>query len=140
MECRVRRVDRHFTPVDRHSPVYRMLPPVSTPWYPAASTPVPGVPPLPPAHRQGPRLYFRAPNRCTGIRYPFPLREPWPRIIGIPLLGTLLGLIYNDPPYEVWRFLLSIAITGIIWMGDYAIIMAMRRRLPEADRPGNGSC
>jgi len=67
-----------------------------------------------------------------GIRYPFPLREPWPRIIGIPLLGTLLGLIYNDPPYQVWRFLLSIAITGVIWMGDYAIIMAMRRRLPEA--------
>ncbi len=58
------------------------------------------------------------------------LREPWPRIIGIPLLGLAFGLIYNHPPNHPGHILVSVLMTGLIWQGDFMLIMALRKRLP----------
>ncbi len=59
-----------------------------------------------------------------------PFREPWSRIIGIPLLGLGLGLIYNRPPSPISHVLISVLVTGVIWHGDYTLMMALRKRLP----------
>lgn len=61
------------------------------------------------------------------------LIEPWPRIIGIPILGSLLTFVYNDAPYMAMHFLVSIGITGIIWQGDYLIITRFRKTYPKLE-------
>jgi hypothetical protein len=63
----------------------------------------------------------------------FLLREPWPRIVGIPLLGMALCTVFNDPPYTPLKFVVSILITGTIWQGDYMIISWLRRSYPRLE-------
>ncbi len=61
------------------------------------------------------------------------LVEPWPRIIGIPLLGCMLTFAFNSPPYTAIHFLVSITITGIIWQCDYMIIIWFRKTYPKLE-------
>ena len=64
------------------------------------------------------------------------LREPWPRVIGIPVLGFLLTFVFNEPPYVPYHFVKSILIVGVMWQGDYLIMMALRKRWPGLEVTG----
>lgn len=66
----------------------------------------------------------------SGNTFRFLLREPWPRIIGIPIVGAVLTFFYRGPDLGLMEFALSIVITGIVWQGCYFIIMGFRRRWP----------
>ncbi len=63
---------------------------------------------------------------------PFP-REPWSRIIGIPLVGLLLTTLYHDPPYRWQDIAQAVLTTGIIWQSDYWILCAYRKKFPGVE-------
>lgn len=58
------------------------------------------------------------------------LREPWPRIIGIPVVGFLLTFAFRDGQLGVLQFGITLLFTGIIWQGCYLIIGWFRKRYP----------
>lgn len=62
------------------------------------------------------------------VRSPF--REPWPRVIGIPVLGTLMSFIYNEDPLQPLYWAKAVIITGLFWQSDYWIIQRLRRTWP----------
>lgn len=65
-----------------------------------------------------------------------PLKEPWPRIIGIPLVALALGLLFHDGGLT-WRdYGIGLLITGLIWQGCYMIILRFRKRFPGFERTG----
>ncbi|MBK8227953.1 MAG: histidine kinase [Flavobacteriales bacterium] len=64
------------------------------------------------------------------------LQEPWPRIIGIPLVALALGTLFHDQPLNALDFLITVIITGLIWQGCYMIITAFRKRFPGFERTG----
>ncbi len=57
--------------------------------------------------------------------------EPWPRIIGIPILGAFLCTVFNEPPYTIDKLSISVLITAFMWQGDYMIIIFFRKRWPK---------
>jgi hypothetical protein len=62
------------------------------------------------------------------------LREPWPRLIGIPLVALALATLFHDGPLT-WRdYAITVGITGLIWQGCFSIISAYRRRFPGFER------
>lgn len=65
-----------------------------------------------------------------------PLREPWPRIIGIPVVALALATLFDEGPF-IWRdYAITVLVTGIIWQGCYTIISAYRRRFAGFERTG----
>ncbi|MBL7940580.1 MAG: histidine kinase [Flavobacteriales bacterium] len=62
------------------------------------------------------------------------LKEPWPRIIGIPLVALALSVLFNDRPWSVRDYLITVFITGIIWQGCFTIISFFRKRFPGFER------
>ena len=65
-----------------------------------------------------------------------PLREPWPRIIGIPLVALLLAVLFHPGPLNVRDYSITVLITGVIWQGCFLIISAYRDRYPGFERTG----
>ena len=63
---------------------------------------------------------------------PFP-REPWSRIVGIPLVGVLLTTLYHDAPYAWQDFTQAILTTALIWQADYSILCGYRRLFPGVE-------
>lgn len=64
-----------------------------------------------------------------------PLREPWPRILGIPVVALLLMVLFH--PRTEWsapNYGIGVLITGVIWQGCYLIIGHYRRRYPGFER------
>lgn len=64
------------------------------------------------------------------------LQEPWPRIIGIPLVALALATLFHDQPLNARDFMITVLITGLIWQGCYMIITAFRKRFPGFERTG----
>jgi hypothetical protein len=62
------------------------------------------------------------------------LKEPWPRILGIPLVALALGLLFHDEPLTWRSYAIMVLITGLIWQGCFTIISAYRRRFPGFER------
>ena len=62
------------------------------------------------------------------------LREPWPRLIGIPLVALALGLLFHEEPLTWGNYGVMVLITGLIWQGCFTIISAYRRRFPGFER------
>lgn len=63
-----------------------------------------------------------------------PFREPWPRIIGIPLVAAVLTILFHGGKPTATDFTISLLVTGIIWQGCYTIILGFRRRLPSMEQ------
>ncbi|MGV3638163.1 MAG: sensor histidine kinase [Flavobacteriales bacterium] len=63
-----------------------------------------------------------------------PFREPWSRIIGIPLLAVILSFAFHTELPTALGFAITIGITAIIWQGSYMIIGYFRRRYPGFER------
>jgi len=60
------------------------------------------------------------------------LKEPWPRIIGIPVVSLLIALIsYSGFNFELSDYLLTILFTAVMWNGDYFIIKSFRTTWPS---------
>lgn len=58
------------------------------------------------------------------------LKEPWPRIIGIPLVALALATLFDDQPLSPFGYAITVLITGVIWQGCFVIINHFRKRLP----------
>lgn len=65
---------------------------------------------------------------------PHPLREPWPRIIGIPVAALVLTALFHDRPFNARDYAITLLITGVIWQGCYLIIGWYRLRIPGIER------
>lgn len=65
-----------------------------------------------------------------------PFREPWPRIIGIPLLAVVLSVTFHTELPTMLGFAITLGITAVIWQGCYMIIGHFRRRFPGIERTG----
>lgn len=65
-----------------------------------------------------------------------PFREPWPRIIGIPVLALVLSFLFHTGLPSPLRFSITLGITAIIWQGCFMIISLYRRRFPGISRTG----
>ncbi len=66
---------------------------------------------------------------------PFKLyREPWPRIIGIPLIGILLAIIYSDGHWTFWHSIKPMVFTGLMWNLDYYLISLSRKKWPGVEQ------
>ena len=63
-----------------------------------------------------------------------PFREPWPRIIGIPLVALVLMVVPDHVPFTLRNYSITLLITGLIWQGCYHIINFYRKRLPGFER------
>ncbi|MBL7946744.1 MAG: histidine kinase [Flavobacteriales bacterium] len=59
-----------------------------------------------------------------------PFREPWPRIIGIPLVALLLTLLFHDEPFAWSTYGIGLIITALIWQGSFWIISGYRIQYP----------
>jgi hypothetical protein len=64
------------------------------------------------------------------------LREPWPRILGIPLVALVLAVFTHPWPFTLRGYLITLVITGVIWQGCFSIINAFRKRYPGVDHVG----
>jgi two-component system, LytTR family, sensor kinase len=63
-------------------------------------------------------------------------QEPWPRIIGIPLLAVVLSFLFHTEMPTVLGFTITLGITAVIWQGCYMIIGYFRQRYPGFERTG----
>lgn len=63
-----------------------------------------------------------------------PFREPWPRIIGIPLVALVLMVVPDHVPLTLRNYGITLLITGLIWQGCYTIITILRERYPGFER------
>lgn len=63
-------------------------------------------------------------------------QEPWPRIIGIPLLAIVLSFLFHTEMPTVLGFTITLGITAVIWQGCYMIIGYFRQRYPGFERTG----
>ena len=59
-----------------------------------------------------------------------PFREPWPRIIGIPMVALLLTVLFHDEPFAWETYGIGLLITALIWQGSFWIIGGYRIRYP----------
>lgn len=62
--------------------------------------------------------------------------EPWPRIIGIPILGTLMSFLHNEEPLHPLYWMKAIIITFLFWQSDYLIIQRLRLIWPGVKETG----
>jgi sensor histidine kinase YesM len=67
------------------------------------------------------------------MKISFLIKEPWPRIIGIPILGVVAALLHNGWPIQFESFLQATVFTVVMWNGDYFIIKFFRKRWPSLD-------
>lgn len=58
------------------------------------------------------------------------LKEPWPRIIGIPLVALALAGTFHPVPLSLRDYAITVLITGIMWQGCFIIITHFRKRFP----------
>ncbi|MEM9050838.1 MAG: histidine kinase [Bacteroidota bacterium] len=61
-------------------------------------------------------------------------KEPWPRIIGIPLVSLVTTFIYNEGIFSWEKFLVSMIFVGVMWNGDYFLITLLRKKFPLLDQ------
>ncbi len=64
----------------------------------------------------------------------FLLREPWPRIIGIPLVALVLSYLFHGSVPTLMEYGITLLITAIIWQGCYTIIRSYRKAFPGLER------
>lgn len=65
------------------------------------------------------------------------LREPWPRIIGIPLVALVLMLLSGPgEEFTLLNYSISLLITAAIWQGCYVIVGRFRQRYPGFEHTG----
>lgn len=64
------------------------------------------------------------------------LQEPWPRIIGIPLLAVVLSFLFHTGLPTLLSFFITLGVTAVIWQGCYMIIGHFRKRFPGFERTG----
>lgn len=62
------------------------------------------------------------------------LKEPYPRIIGVPLVGILLTFVLGKDPYSFSEFFKSISIVGIMWNADFYLLQFYRKRYPKLNQ------
>ncbi|MGB6035842.1 MAG: histidine kinase [Cryomorphaceae bacterium] len=67
------------------------------------------------------------------MKISFLIKEPWPRIIGIPIVGLIAGSLHNGWPVPFESFLQATVFTAVMWNGDYYIIKFFRNRWPSLD-------
>lgn len=60
----------------------------------------------------------------------FLLREPWPRIIGIPLVALALSSVFHSDKPGALGYIITLVITGVIWQGSFMIINWFRLHYP----------
>ncbi len=61
------------------------------------------------------------------------IKEPWPRIIGIPIVGVIAASLHNGWPVPFESFFQATIFTAVMWNGDYYIIKLFRKRWPSLD-------
>jgi len=61
------------------------------------------------------------------------IKEPWPRIIGIPIVGVIAAALHNGWPIPIESFLQATIFTAVMWNGDYYIIKLFRKRWPSLE-------
>jgi hypothetical protein len=61
------------------------------------------------------------------------IKEPWPRVIGIPIVSLIAVLMYAGWPFTVNDYLKSLVFTFVFWNGDFYIIDTLRKRWPSID-------
>jgi two-component system LytT family sensor kinase len=58
--------------------------------------------------------------------------EPWPRILGIPLVALILNFLIDGFAENGFQeYLVNLLFVSIMWNGDYFIIMSFRKVYPE---------
>ncbi|MCZ4407681.1 histidine kinase [Cryomorphaceae bacterium 1068] len=67
------------------------------------------------------------------MKISFLIKEPWPRIIGIPIVGVIAAWLHNGWPLPFESFLQATVFTAVMWNGDYFIIKFFRKRWPSLD-------
>lgn len=60
-------------------------------------------------------------------------KEPWPRIIGIPIISIMMAFVYHGEELGFYDFFNSFYHTFFIWNVDYHILMAVRRKFPDVE-------
>jgi len=65
------------------------------------------------------------------MKMSFLIKEPWPRIIGIPIASLFAASLHNGWPIDIENFLSALFFTTVMWNGDYFIIKLFRKRWPE---------
>lgn len=62
------------------------------------------------------------------------IKEPWPRIIGIPIVSFILTVLVHDSgPVTIQTYAVTLLFTSVLWNGDYYIILGFRKKWPELD-------
>jgi hypothetical protein len=61
------------------------------------------------------------------------IREPWPRIIGIPIVSLVVVMLYNQGSFGWDDYLISALFVTVMWNGDYYIIRYLRTVWPSLD-------
>ncbi len=65
------------------------------------------------------------------MKMSFLIKEPWPRIIGIPMAALVATSLHNGWPIAIEDFFSGLLFTAVMWNGDYFIIKFFRNRWPE---------
>jgi hypothetical protein len=63
-----------------------------------------------------------------------PLKEPWPRIIGIPASALALVMFLSERPVTALDYIIMLFVAGFIWQGCYGISQLFHRLLPGTQR------
>ncbi len=58
------------------------------------------------------------------------IKEPWPRIIGIPIVSFLIVLISHPDEITILKYLVTLTFVSVMWNGDCFIILGFRKRWP----------
>ena len=69
-------------------------------------------------------------GRSVRMNARFLLREPWPRIIGIPLVALALSSVFHSDKPAALGYIITLVITGVIWQGSFMIINWFRLHYP----------
>lgn len=64
------------------------------------------------------------------------IKEPYPRIIGIPLTSVILAILFEGWPLKAKSALIAMVFMSVMWNGDYFIISRFRKKWPELDATG----
>lgn len=67
------------------------------------------------------------------MKMSFLIKEPWPRIIGIPIAALVATSLYSGFPIAMENFLSGLLFTTVMWNGDYYLIKLFRGRWPALD-------
>jgi len=59
------------------------------------------------------------------------IKEPWPRIIGIPLVALIIALLsHGISDLNLEDYIITVIFTAVLWNGDYFIITSFRKTFP----------